>query len=271
MLVYGGVTTVRMSHVCECTGWKNSKPQSQISLFWNSRFCGGLRNGSSFQCCKVVRALEEMARENLFFASWFRIPYHPWDWYIHLHLVDFLVNAGKYTKNMDAMGMCPMFQVSAKGCWALYCGARMAEGCCVGHVLTVQAGTCLWGVFDENPGFELRTSENFASSCTTKFSVVSTSTRFPQGRNVNVFYKQPFVIPCLDDKYVRAFIRNRPLGFFYVIPSVAAQEEDPFFFGENPSLFSAMAAWSRSLLLAILFGIGLLGSRALEMCNSQVM
>ena len=214
-----------------------------------------------------------MARENLFFASWFRIPYHPRDWYIHLHLVDFFwVNAWKYTKNMDAMGMCPMFQVSAEGCWALYCGARMAEGCCVGHVLTVQAGSCLWGVFDENPGFELRTSEIFASSCTTKFSVVSTSTtRFPQGRNVNVFYKQPFVIPCLDDKYVGAFIKKLALGFLMSFHQWQHKKKTRFFFGENPSLFSAMAAWSRSLLLAILFGIGLLGSRALEMCNSQVM
>ena len=25
------------------------------------------------------------------------IPYHPWDWYIYLHLVDFMVNVGKYT------------------------------------------------------------------------------------------------------------------------------------------------------------------------------
>ena len=148
-----------------------------------------------------------------------------------------LIFFGKYTKNMDAMGMCPMFQVSAKGCWALYCGARMAEGCCVGHVLTVQAGSCLWGVFDENPGFELRTSEIFASSRTTKFSVVSTSTRFPQGRNVNVFYKQPFVIPCLDDKYVRAFIKNWPLGFLCHSISGSTRGRPVFFLGTTHHYF----------------------------------
>ena len=135
----------------------------------------------------------------------------------------------------------------------------MAEGCCVGHVLTVQAGTCVWGVFDENPGFELRTSEIFASSCTTKFSVVSTSTRFPQGRNVNVFYKQPFVIPCLDDKYVRAFIENRPLGFFMSFHQWQHKRKTRFFLGKpitifcNGSLVSILAAcdpfWYRATWL----------------------
>ena len=136
------------------------------------------------------------------------------------------------------MGMCPMFQVSAKGCWALYCGARMAEGLlCWTCVDCSSWNLPVWGVFDENPGFELRTSEIFASSCTTKFSVVSTSTRFPQGRNVNVFYKQPFVIPCLDDKYVRAFIENRPLGFLCHSISGSTRGKPTFFFGKTHHYF----------------------------------
>ena len=42
-------------------------------------------------------------------------PYHPWDWYIYLHLVAFngkiMVNVGKYTvRPMDAMGHHPKTQ-----------------------------------------------------------------------------------------------------------------------------------------------------------------
>ena len=33
-------------------------------------------------------------------------PYHPWDWYIYLHVVDsYGINVGKYTSPMDGMGL----------------------------------------------------------------------------------------------------------------------------------------------------------------------
>ena len=40
-------------------------------------------------------------------------PYHPWDWYIYLHeWLIFMVNVGKYTSPMDAMGYkCGIFGV----------------------------------------------------------------------------------------------------------------------------------------------------------------
>ncbi len=41
------------------------------------------------------------------------IPYHPWDWYIYLHLVDFYgFHVGKYTSPMDGMGI-GVFQIPA--------------------------------------------------------------------------------------------------------------------------------------------------------------
>ena len=42
-------------------------------------------------------------------------PYHPWDWHIYLHeWLIFMVNVGKYTSPMDAMGELTLTQTDTK-------------------------------------------------------------------------------------------------------------------------------------------------------------
>ena len=148
MLVFGGVTTVRMCHICECTGWKNSRTQSQINLFCFTTPCLGFKE---WQLLSMLQSCQSPGRNGSRNLKLFRklISYpisSMYGTYIYQHLVYFY---GKCRKiyHTCMLWVCVPSQVSAKGCWALYCGARVAEGCWL-----FKLPDCLCGVFDQNPG-----------------------------------------------------------------------------------------------------------------------
>ena len=59
-----------------------------------------------FQGCGFLDGCDVMSFKMLHSMVGYLIPYHPWDWYIYLHLPwKSTIHVGKYTSPMDGMGM----------------------------------------------------------------------------------------------------------------------------------------------------------------------